>query len=310
MVSRRIARALLDVAARRWPADLRAELHQEWSAELHVLAAERRHARMLRYAASLAVARPAPRRSVPIGTVLAGAWRVARLVLVAPLLCVALLAASLLAMNVAVNLVKTVTGTMELPLATLFVLAAAVMMARIGRRWTLDGAPPGLLLLAVTAPGFAFALLMNSVLGGVYKLAVHAPAYAVFFLGLGAVLAAVGRLARAGRRGAAWATGALGAVLAADLAVVLTVLNGHASTEELPPAASAPVWLFTAVTDSGFGVPGLGGTEIFLVGDVVELDPWLYLIFTALALGAVIGRAGRAVGAAPTAGPVAGRSAA
>ncbi|GAA2375492.1 hypothetical protein Cme02nite_05050 [Catellatospora methionotrophica] len=52
---RRLCHALLSSAARRWPADLRAEMLAEWRAELHALPGG---GRRLRYAASLAVSRP------------------------------------------------------------------------------------------------------------------------------------------------------------------------------------------------------------------------------------------------------------
>ena len=103
----------------------------------------------------------------------------------------------------------------------------------------------------------------------------------------------VARLARTGRSRAAWWTGIFGAVLIADVAVMLTVWRS--SGDEVPHPASAPVWLFTALTHSGFGLPSPSGMEIFVIGDIVELDPLLYLTFTALALGTVIAGTRQAV---------------
>src|SRR5687767_3157557 len=97
MVSLRIARALLTLAARRWPARVRADVEREWLAELHVLATERRHARMLRYALSLAAARPP--EQPPLMALLPAAWRAARLVIVAPVIALVLLVASLMLMG-------------------------------------------------------------------------------------------------------------------------------------------------------------------------------------------------------------------
>lgn len=63
-VSQRIAARLLEAAVRRWPAHLREELRQEWAGELHALGHEAgvvapvRMWRQLRFAASLALARP------------------------------------------------------------------------------------------------------------------------------------------------------------------------------------------------------------------------------------------------------------
>jgi hypothetical protein len=55
VVTLAIAKMLLRIAARRWPAGS----NREWTAELHVLAADRRHLAMLTFAASLALTRPA-----------------------------------------------------------------------------------------------------------------------------------------------------------------------------------------------------------------------------------------------------------
>jgi hypothetical protein len=303
VVSQRIARVLLAVALRRWPPVLRDELHREWSAELHVLAGQRQHGRMVRYALSLALARPA-RRSVPVTAVLAGTWRVGRLVVVAPLAALASVAASLVAMNVVVGLLPSVplATDLQLPLATLFTLCCAVLVARLGRRWAVTGAP-GALLLAVTVPAFALTASVPAFSGGADKVAVHAPGNAVFFLGLAGVLVLVARYAGSGRRRAAWWIGVCGAVLAADVAVALTVSGVDAPPGEAPHLASAPVWLFTSLTDTGFGLPSPTGMQIFLIGDVTEPDPLLYLAFTALALGAVT--AGGAPGhhAVPDGGP-------
>jgi hypothetical protein len=52
-----VSRALVGLAVRRWPADMRADLRAEWLAELHVLATQRHRVAMLRYALSLAASR-------------------------------------------------------------------------------------------------------------------------------------------------------------------------------------------------------------------------------------------------------------
>jgi hypothetical protein len=146
-------------------------------------------------------------------------------------------------------------------------------------------------VLAVTVPGLVAGVLVAALTDGAYKLNLHAPAYAVFFLGLGLVLAAVARLATAGRTRAAWWTGILGAVVAADIAVLLPLLRVDLAPDEALHHGYAPVWLFTALTDSTFGLPHPTGPEIFTIGDVVELDPYLFMVFTGLALGAVIAAA-------------------
>ena len=55
----RLARVLLWIAVRRWPAARRDELAREWSAELHAILADGNRWEALRFAASLAVSRPA-----------------------------------------------------------------------------------------------------------------------------------------------------------------------------------------------------------------------------------------------------------
>jgi hypothetical protein len=288
-VAHRFARLLLAVAARRWPAALRDDLHREWVAEVHVLAADREEWRMLRYAASLALSRPA--RVAPVAAPIR-VWPAVRLVLVAPLAALALLAASLVALSAVPALPRVpYTTELQIPLATLLFLGSAVLLTRLGRRWTVAGRGTLPLVLAVTVPGFVVSVLVAVLTDGVHKLNLHAPAYAVFFLGLGLVLTAVTRLATTGRfRVARW-TGVLGAVVAGDIAVVLTLLRVDLAPEEALHRGYAPVWLFTAVTDSSFGLPHPTPPEISAIGDVIELDPYLFMLFTGLALGAVLAAA-------------------
>jgi hypothetical protein len=87
----RLADAALRLAVRRWPAELRADAAREWAAELY----EIRHTpgsggelRALRYATSLALARPPQRADViPQPVLLRSAWRPVVLFLGIPLLC-------------------------------------------------------------------------------------------------------------------------------------------------------------------------------------------------------------------------------
>ncbi|WP_148083681.1 hypothetical protein [Micromonospora sp. Llam0] len=71
-MSQRIAERLLAVAVRRWPLHLREEMSREWAGELYVLGHEEgtvaalRKWRQLRFAASLALARPPDGDSVPL----------------------------------------------------------------------------------------------------------------------------------------------------------------------------------------------------------------------------------------------------
>jgi hypothetical protein len=86
-----VADKLLALAARRWPATLRAEAAREWAAELHEIRSNPsagpagRELRALRYAASLALARPPERSGAALP---AGWWWTAVLFLFATPLCV------------------------------------------------------------------------------------------------------------------------------------------------------------------------------------------------------------------------------
>jgi hypothetical protein len=307
MVTRRIAEALLAAAVRRWPAPLREDLHREWTAEVHILAEQDRPWPMLRYAASLAAARPvADRATAPLGR---RAWHAARLLVVAPVGCVALFIASLLAMNLALlpvdsfrsDLLSQVAYHAQVPLTTAFCLLSAVLMGRLGKRWALTGSTFALpVVLAVTLPGFAVTSIFMDVRASAHKVAVHAPVYACYFALLTVVLLAVARRIRMGRPRAARWTAVLGAFAAADVAVMIPLLQSETAREEGLTLANAPIWLFTSLTDWGFGLLDQGGMGIFLIGDLLELDAQLLLIFTGLALGAVAATA-RATSALATA---------
>lgn len=121
-----------------------------------------------------------------------------------------------------------------------------------------------------------------------------------------------GAAGRPGRVRAAWLVGVLGALVAADLAVVLTVVNlisggpetvidGVAQGDTVD-RVSAPLWLFTSWTDWSFGLPRPTKREIFLITDLVELQPFLYLACTPYALAYAI-RAARPAAPEPIAPP-------
>jgi hypothetical protein len=325
MISRRVSEALIALAARRWPERLRAEAHREWTGELAVLAEERRHRRMLRYAVSLA-AHPAPRPATTSTPVLLRAWYAARLLVVGPLVCLVLLVASLVAMNMVVQglwldiaapvlpdwafqaAMKT-----QLPLLSLFCLGSAWLAARLGRRWVPAGLGIAPLLLSATVPGF---ILVSAVLflDGPSDGQRLMPVGATFFLGLVVLLYFVARRARrafastetatAGRSAgtkAGW-LGVVGAFVIADIAVIPAVLSIQLSPEEGAIAvAAAPMWLPALLTDWGFGLPHPSPAEIFAITDVLVGVPQILMIMTGWALGLVLG----AIASEPAAAPAA-----
>jgi hypothetical protein len=275
--------ALLRLAVLRWPERRRAEVHHEWSAELHVLAAEGRHWQMLRFAASLAAARP----TAGLGARL---WRAVRLVVLAPAAALALLIGVLFVVNLASMQVFPFLlqyQEVQVTLFTVLTLGAALPLAWLGRRWSMPGRSTPL-LLAVTVPGFVACTVLYLVGTSTSKTGLHAPGFALFFAGLGGLLVVVLRRARAGRRRSAWWIGVLGAVAIADVATMLPLLRS--GWVDLP-VASAPLWLFTTLTGSDFGLPVLTPEAVFTILDLVELDPLFYIVFTGLALGAVMAHA-------------------
>ncbi|WP_435589233.1 hypothetical protein [Micromonospora chalcea] len=106
---------------------------------------------------------------------------------------------------------------------------------------------------------------------------------------------------------AAWLAGLLGALVAADAAVVLAVVTsipaGAPVADGLPPDSvdqiSAPLWLFTCWTDSSFGLPRPTGWERFLITDRVFVEPMFYLACTPYVLAYAIAAARPAAAAAP-----------
>ncbi|NUT31764.1 MAG: hypothetical protein HOV79_01695 [Hamadaea sp.] len=312
MVTRRISAALLTLAASRWPAALRDDLRREWTAELHVLSEGGRSWAMLRYAVSLAVSRPVPDHSaMPLGR---RAWHAVRLVLLAPLLCAALYLASLIAMNVVLMPLQSANSptvfeigyAAQVPLATAFTLLAALLMYHLGRRWSrpLTGRP-AIATLTVVAPGVAFPILAHLLLNSTTKAARHAPVYACYFALLTVALVAAAHLVRRGRiRRGRW-TASLGALGAADVAVTLPFLTSATRENELS-LVTAPLWLFSSLTDWGFGV--IEGMGVFLLGDILELDAQLLIVFTGWAFGVVFAAARATVAVPAPEAAIAGES--
>ncbi|MGC5018279.1 hypothetical protein [Micromonospora sp. DT47] len=321
MVTRRVAEALLRAAVRRWPAALRDELHREWAAELHVLAERRQRARMLRFAASLAASRPAT-PVVDRAVFHRQLRRTAAALLLAPAACVAIVvAAAVFAMNTVYHALLPVAGwadAMQLPLWSALTAGLGVLLAVLVARAARHGVRVGPLATAfgVGLPVAAVVLLVEfGVLGAGEKLANTLPGVLFWLVGLTLAIWAAAGLARRGRLRLAWTVGVLGAFVAADVAVVLTVVANIPAVDPLayggesPPDAvdrvSAPLWLLTCWTDSSFGLPRPTSWERFLITDLVLTEPNFYLACTPYALTWAIrtGRAEPAGAPAPAAAP-------
>jgi hypothetical protein len=311
VVTRRLAEALLRLAARRWPAGIRAELHHEWLAEVHVLASRRRE--MLAYAASLAVSRPVADPLLDRSAMTRTALRTAALLLLAPLAGVATTLAGFIVMNVLVNGLfggprfnDPLLGVdLQLPVATVFIAVFGVGLALLARRRARRSALTGPLLLAVALalPVGIVAILGVALGSSASEVQRTAPELALWVAGMVLVLWLAARAAAEGDRRRAWWLGILGAIVVANAAFVLTVLS-----QTLPPGAVlsdgspadgvnrawAPLWLLTCFTGSTFGLPGPTDWEIFRITDDITVTPYLYLAVTPYLLAYAINAARRA----------------
>lgn len=298
-MTRRLAEFLLRSAVRRWPAEHRADLSREWRAELHVLAERGQRWRMLRFAASLAASR-AGGPAVDRARFDARARRTVATLLLAPVAGLAVLVLAAVVSNVLAVQVG-LAGVPQVPVLSALAAVLAVGLAHLVGRSAARTALRGRLrpALGVVLPVALIALAIEYALNATTDDLVRAaPGLVVWLTGLTLALWGAGTLAGRGRVRAAWCLGVLGALVAADAAVVLTVVN-HVSGG--PPTVidgiaqgdtvdrvSAPLWLFTCWTDWSFGLPRPTGEEIFLIGDLVELQPFLYLACTPYALAYVV----------------------
>ena len=301
MVTRRVAEFLLWTAARRWPAELRDDLRREWAAELHVLAERRARLRMLRFAASLASSRGAT--ALLDRTVFHRQLRrTVGALLFAPPVCVAIVALAAALMGVTYQGLTTAVDwadAAQLPLWSVLTAGFAVLLAVRAGRSAGHGLRTGPLAtaLGVVLPLGLTALLVAYGLGDA-DVARRSPGLLLWLAGLTLALLTATTLARRGRTHLAWTVGILGAFVAADVAVILTVV-ANIPTTDLGPVAdgaapdavdpiSAPLWLLTCWTDSSFGLPRPTGWERFLITDRVLVEPYFYLACTPYALAYAI----------------------
>lgn len=299
-MTRRIAALLLGLAARRWPAEVRDDLHREWAAELHVLAESGRRATMVGYAMSLAVSRagaPLVDRTVMRGR----AGRTAAALLLSPLACVGIMAVSALAMFPLYNWLMFRASWAERaqkPIWTAFVVVLGLLLAAFAARWARRSAldSPLRITFGVVLPvGTAVILFMR--VSNPESLAGAVPGLLLWLAGLTLALWAAASLAARGRLRAAWWVGVLGALVAADLAVILAVVDAYPggigagptieAREHVDPI-SAPVWLFACWTNWNFGLPRPIQWEIFLITNRVLIEPMLYLACMPYALAYTI----------------------
>ncbi|WFF06425.1 hypothetical protein O7622_25795 [Micromonospora sp. WMMD1076] len=246
MVTWRVAALLLRVAVRRWPAELRTDLAREWAAELHELARTGRRWGMVRFAASLAARRAATPLTGRTGSRRSG--RTAGVLLLAPPACVAVLvlAGAVMALTHGwLEMRVPWAAAAQLPtwsaLTALFGTALALGVTRAARRTVRVGALPTALGVVLPIAATATATLALLAARGESRAWETVPGLLLWLALLTAALWAAGALARRGRVRLAWSAGLLGALVAADAAVVLAVVTSIPATapvaDGLPPDA-------------------------------------------------------------------------
>ncbi|WP_433653605.1 hypothetical protein ACQP2C_23520 [Micromonospora zamorensis] len=310
-MTRRAAELLLEMAARRWPAEVRVDLRREWAAELHVLAEGGHRTKMLGFAVSLAVSRagaPIVDRTVLRGRI----GRTAAALLLSPIACVGIVLVSAYALMPIERMVApSFSERVQRPLWSAFTVGLALLLAVFAARWArhtaLDG--PLRIALGVMLPIGAAAVVFLYVLHP-DELGASVPGLLLWLAGLTLALWAAASLAARGRLRSAWWVGVLGALAAADLAVILAVVDAISAGSRAGPVSgptpldgvdqiSAPLWLLAAWTDWNIGLPQPAiPWEIFgVITNHVRAEPMLYLACTPYALAYAI----RAARSAPTA---------
>lgn len=307
-MTRRATELLLELAARRWPTEVRDDLRREWAAELHVLAESGHRTRMLGFAVSLAVSRtgaPIVDRRLMRGRV----GRTAAALLLSPFACVGIVLGGAFALNPiehvwAERLSEWAQKPIWMALTVGLAVPLAVFAARWGRHTALDG--PLRIALGVVLPVGAAVILLTWFIDA-EGLAGAVPGLLLWLAGLTLALWAAASLASRGRLRAAWWVGVLGALVAADLAVILVVVDTYPAgfgagptidARERVDPISAPLWLFACWTDWNFGLPRPIDWEIFLITNRVAVEPMFYLACMPYALAYTI-RAARSAPVAP-----------
>jgi hypothetical protein len=299
----RAAVALLAVAARRWPAELREQEHRAWLAELHAIATDpdagraARSWHALRFGLSLAARRPAP-SALPLAPAIATPRPA--LELFGAALGVAIFGT--LAAMLVVHLPAAVADRLPDPdggdgvhrwplLALVPALVAVGVLA--GRRLARRDAPDG---LTRTVGAIVLGVCCARLFPMFGDVVASLPGIAVWAAGLWIAAAAVTRLARRPRRPLRWTALTLGVLALADLAVTSTVWLSLGPGQA--PRAYAPAWFPGALLDPAVGLPmGVdagGESPATAVLDVVEFLPHVLIVATAFTLAYVHATAARA----------------
>lgn len=209
-----------------------------------------------------------------------GKWRIAGIVL-APVVCTVLFVAGVILFLGGLGLTGNNTAD-HADVEYVYLLAAVTVTAlaavaahrlagllRARGWWTVP---------AVLVPAVVFTMLQLD------KGFMKAPAALVWFAGLTVVLAAAALLAHRGLTRTAWIVGVLGAVIVADLAVIVQLWPSTAFDPEHGESlakAYAPLWLLFALIDYDFGLD----PYTWHIGDALDLRELGYPMYAAIALG-------------------------
>ncbi|MFI7307100.1 hypothetical protein ACIBM8_28180 [Micromonospora aurantiaca] len=245
--------------------------------------------------------------------------RTAGVLLLAPPVCVAVLVLAGAVTGVAhgwLEMRVPWAAAAQLPawsaLTALLGTTLALVVTRAARRTVRVRALPTALGVVLPVAATVTATLALLAARGESRVWETVPGLLLWLALLTAALWAAGMLARRGRVRLAWSAGLLGALVAADAAVILAVVTSIPATapvaDGLPPDAvdriSAPLWLFTCWTDSSFGLPRPTGWERFLITDRVLVEPMFYLACTPYVLAYAIAAARPAPAVVPGPEPV------
>jgi hypothetical protein len=276
------ARLLLRLAGRRWPLSIRDERWREWSAELHVLARARRWGRMVRFAFSLAVTRPArePRRALWLD---GRFWLTAAALIVAPGAALVLGFAGMLLGGLGVVGLVMLAGLLWW--CGLLAAFAGLAGGLVRRRYAVP---------AVLLPGLAVVLYLPALGVGEYG-TLTGPSL-VWVALVAAVLIVVGAVPRP----VSWWIGYAGVVAATWIAVTWAVWRyvtpGIAGPEGMFSLDSSYAWLWFPASltqvDVGPGPGGSMGTDLggwWVVADFTEVYPFVLLALGVFAVGYVLG---------------------
>ena len=248
----RLAHTLVTAAARRWPADLREDLTQEWHAELDALGPSWRS---LTFAASLAVSPAVEEADEEPAT-----WAQRGAEWAAPA-AVTLLAAALF------NAVHLAQGRFGVIAGAVALAAAAAVMVTVGGRATVRR------VLLLGAAAYAFLLAGNQVAVMPFMGWIDiGPAVLAWTILTAATVRLSTHLRATGRTALAAIAAVAGAVLALDIAAAAGSLHAAAVLGVSP--ASAPLWFPLALLPGGiadFGAYFPDGTAAF--GSLQQAGP-------------------------------------